>query len=121
MKNDLISSSITRFLSYNRDQEFFHSNNRVGYDRRLCEHHCLSGVNSALINSRSALQKIISWIWFMTIILATQEAEIRRMLVQSQLGQKVHETLSRKYPIQKRTGRVAQVAEHLPVKHEALS
>jgi hypothetical protein len=32
--------------------------------------------------------------WLTPIILATQEAEIRRMAVQSQPGQIVHETLS---------------------------
>jgi hypothetical protein len=37
----------------------------------------------------------------MPVILATQEAEIRRIAVQSQLGQIVRETLSRKYPSQK--------------------
>jgi hypothetical protein len=37
----------------------------------------------------------------MPVILATQEAEIRRIAVQSQSRQTVHETLSRKYPIQK--------------------
>jgi hypothetical protein len=36
----------------------------------------------------------------MPIILATQEAEIRRITVQSQLGQTVHETLSGKNPSQ---------------------
>jgi hypothetical protein len=35
---------------------------------------------------------------FTPIILATQEAEIRRIAVQSQPGQIVCETLSRKYP-----------------------
>jgi hypothetical protein len=30
-------------------------------------------------------------------------------------------TLSQKYPIQKRAGRVAQIVESLPIKHEALS
>jgi hypothetical protein len=35
------------------------------------------------------------------IILVTQEAEIRRIAVQSQPRQTVHETLSRKYPTQK--------------------
>jgi hypothetical protein len=37
----------------------------------------------------------------MPIIPATQEAEIRRIEVQSQPGQIVHETLSRKYLTQK--------------------
>jgi hypothetical protein len=44
----------------------------------------------------------------MSVILATQEAEIRRMAVQSQLGQIVPETLSRKNPSQETAGGVAQ-------------
>jgi hypothetical protein len=35
--------------------------------------------------------------WFTPVILATQEAEIRRIMVQSQLRQIVLETLSQKY------------------------
>jgi hypothetical protein len=42
------------------------------------------------------------------IILATQEAEIRKIKFQSQPGQIVHKTLSRKHPTQKRAGGVAQ-------------
>jgi hypothetical protein len=42
------------------------------------------------------------------VILVTQEAEIRRITVQSQPGQIVHKTLSRKNPSQKMTGGVAQ-------------
>jgi hypothetical protein len=38
----------------------------------------------------------------------TQEAEIRRIAVQSQPRQTVQETLSRKHPSQKRAGGVAQ-------------
>jgi hypothetical protein len=39
---------------------------------------------------------------------ATQETEIRRMVVQSQTGEIVHEALSRKNPLQKRIGGVVQ-------------
>jgi hypothetical protein len=46
--------------------------------------------------------------WLTSVILATQEAEIRRIMVQSQPGQIVQETLSQKTPSQKRAGGVAQ-------------
>jgi hypothetical protein len=49
--------------------------------------------------------------WLTPILLATQKAAIRRIAVQSQPGQIVHETLSQKYPTQGRDGRVAQVVE----------
>jgi hypothetical protein len=39
--------------------------------------------------------------WLTPVILATQEAEIRRIVVQSQLRQIVRETLSLKYLTQK--------------------
>jgi hypothetical protein len=53
--------------------------------------------------ARSAIRQ-----WFTSVILATQEAEIRRITVQSQPRQIVHKTLSRKNSIQKRAGAVAQ-------------
>jgi hypothetical protein len=46
--------------------------------------------------------------WLTPVILTTQKAEIRRIMVQSQPGQIVHQALSRKKPSQKRAGRVAQ-------------
>jgi hypothetical protein len=57
----------------------------------------------------------------MPVILATWEAEIRRITVQSEPGQIVCKTLSRKTTIHKSTGRVAQVVKHLPSKCEALN
>jgi hypothetical protein len=43
--------------------------------------------------------------WFTPVILATQEAEIRRIMVQSQPGQKVHKTLSwKKFCTKKKRG-----------------
>jgi hypothetical protein len=57
----------------------------------------------------------------MPIILATQEAEIRKIEVQGQPWQIVCETLSQKYPTQKRAGGVAQVLERLPSKCKTLS
>jgi hypothetical protein len=46
--------------------------------------------------------------WLTAIILATQEAESRRIAIQSQPWQIVQETLSPKYSTQKRGGGVAQ-------------
>jgi hypothetical protein len=57
----------------------------------------------------------------MPVILATQEAEIRRIKVRSQLRQIVYKTLSWKYPIQERASGVTQVVECLLSKIEALS
>jgi hypothetical protein len=44
----------------------------------------------------------------MPVILAVQKAAIRSIVVRSQPGQIVLETLSQKYPSQKRSGVVAQ-------------
>jgi hypothetical protein len=44
----------------------------------------------------------------MPVILATQEAEIRRIMVWTQPEQIVHKTLSRKHPLQKKSGGMAQ-------------
>jgi hypothetical protein len=46
--------------------------------------------------------------WLTPAILATQEADIRKISVQSQLRQIVHNTLSQKYTTQKTAGRVTQ-------------
>jgi hypothetical protein len=46
--------------------------------------------------------------WLTPVILTTQEAEIRRFEVQSQPRQIVCETLSKKYPSQKRAAGMAQ-------------
>jgi hypothetical protein len=50
----------------------------------------------------------------MPVILTTQEAEIRRIMAQSQARQIVGKILSLKYPTQKnKAGKVAQVVECL--------
>jgi hypothetical protein len=51
--------------------------------------------------------------WLTPVILASYEAEIRRMDVQSQPGQTVCETLSGRCPAQKRASGVAQLVECL--------
>jgi hypothetical protein len=54
------------------------------------------------------------------VILGTQMAEIKRVVVRSQLWQIVPETLSWKHPNTERVGGVSQVVELLPSKLEAL-
>jgi hypothetical protein len=56
----------------------------------------------------------------MPVILATQEAEIRKIMVWSQPREIVHEILSRKTQ-HKNTNGVSQVVEYLPSKCEALN
>jgi hypothetical protein len=56
----------------------------------------------------SKIHKAAGCWWLQPIILATQEAEIMRIAVPSQLQQIVHRTLSQKNPLQKRAGGVAQ-------------
>jgi hypothetical protein len=54
---------------------------------------------------------IFAWhCWLTTVVLATQEADIRRIAVLGQPGQTVHETLSLKNPSEKRAGGMAQGA-----------
>jgi hypothetical protein len=62
--------------------------------------------------------------WPTPVILVTQKAEIRRISVQSQPEQIVPEKNSsqkKKKNHKKRAGGVAQMADCLPSKHEALS
>jgi hypothetical protein len=75
--------------------------------RRLRQEDCLNpGVQSHVVKPYFIYKqslKITRCQWLMPVILATQEAEIRRVVVRSQPGQIVRETLSQKY-----TGGVAQ-------------
>jgi hypothetical protein len=52
--------------------------------------------------------------WLTPVILATWKTEIRKIVVQVQSSQRVHETLSQKYPTHKKE--VAHELEHLPRK-----
>jgi hypothetical protein len=58
--------------------------------------------------------------WHTSVILATQEAKIRRIKVQSQPRQIVHEPYLEKNQHKNRAGRMAHVIEHLPSKNDAL-
>jgi hypothetical protein len=55
------------------------------------------------------------------VVLATQEAEIRKIIVQSQSWQVAQAEPILKIPTQKKAGGVGQVVEHLPSKCETLS
>jgi hypothetical protein len=57
----------------------------------------------------------------MPVILATWEAEIRRIMVQDQSGQTVKETPISKITRAKRAGDMAQAVEHLVCEHKSLS
>jgi hypothetical protein len=60
--------------------------------------------------------------WLTPVILATQEAEIRRIMVRSQpwTNRSRDLILKKTHHKKKKAGGVAQVAEHLPSKCEAL-
>jgi hypothetical protein len=60
-------------------------------------------------------------LWLTPGILATQEAQVRRIEVESQPGQIVPENLPRKYLSQKRAAVAAQVVDGLPSKREEVS
>jgi hypothetical protein len=69
----------------------------------------------------SSEEEIARHLWLTPVILATWEAEIRKMVVQSQLRQIVCEILSQKWSTQKTAGGVPQMVECLRSKCEALS
>jgi hypothetical protein len=59
--------------------------------------------------------------WLTPIILATWEAEIKKIMVLSQSRKIVPKALSQKYPMQKGAGKEAQGVEGLPSNCETLS
>jgi hypothetical protein len=61
-----------------------------------------------LIPSRKKKCDIVGHWWLTPVILAIQEAEIRRVTVRSQPRQTVHENLSQGNPSQKRAGGMLQ-------------
>jgi hypothetical protein len=69
----------------------------------------LVSVKTCLVREFQKLPVARCW-WLTRIILATQEAEIRRITVQRQPGQTVYKSLSQKKKSQKRAGGVAQDA-----------
>jgi hypothetical protein len=60
---------------------------RFGWGSKSCR---------ASVDQQKLKQRTRRW-WLIPVILATQEAEIRRIMVQSQPGQIVCKTLSQKY------------------------
>jgi hypothetical protein len=68
------------------------------------------------ISSHSFPEKVYKLAgWFIPIILATQEAEIRRISVQSQPGQTVCKILSQRNPSQKKVVGIGGLADWLKV------
>jgi hypothetical protein len=72
---------------------------------------CSSPSLGCVVRSFLKKEKRAGCWWLMPIILATQEAEIRRIMVRNQPGQIVCETLSGKSLSQKRSGGVVQGVE----------
>jgi hypothetical protein len=70
---------------------------------------------------KTDLKRTLPGRWLTPAVLATQGAEIGRIVVRSQPEQTVYETLSQKNPSQNRVGGVAQVVQRLPSKPEALT
>jgi hypothetical protein len=66
----------------------------------LSSHETLESIPNAVKNKAKNKNTGRHW-WLTPVIQATEEAEIRRIEVQSQPGQVVQETLSRKYPSEK--------------------
>jgi hypothetical protein len=66
----------------------------------LLSYYCYTG-DSLRHTSNNIEHKLARCQWLTPVILATQEAEIRRIAVQSQPWQIVHKTLSQKYSSRK--------------------
>jgi hypothetical protein len=83
---------------------------------------CKTLKSETLLVPSISIKGLLTGCWWLTpVILATQEAQIKRIAVQSQLGQIIQGTLSRKYPTQNRAGGVAQGVQHLPGNCETLN
>jgi hypothetical protein len=76
----------------------------VPLHRYLPLYHLTITLKQGFLNSSLKQSTRAGCQWLTPIILASQEAEIRRILVQGQPGQIVLETLSQNYPAQKRAG-----------------